>query len=156
VKLPTTNLQFIRRSRPKIEAGDIFVMHPPDGEFLFGRVIRTDALGPMKALLIYIYADRATKKDPPVALSPSRLLIPPTFTNRRGWTHGVFQTVEKRPLGPDDVLDQHCFCVDGRYYDEDWQPRREKSNPCGIGGLRGFERLDDVISDALGISRAPL
>jgi hypothetical protein len=156
VKVPATNLQFIRRSRPQVEPGDIFVMRPPDAQFLFGRVIRTDALGPMKALLIYVYEDRASEKQPPVSLSPSRLLIPPTFTNRRGWTHGVFETVEKRPLESGDVLERHCFYADGRYYDEDWRPLDKKSEPCGIGGLKSFEGLDDSISDALGIARAPL
>ena len=131
-------------------------MHPPDGLFLFGRVIRTDAMGPMKALLIYIYEDRAPTKDPPASPSPSRLLIPPTFTNRRGWTHGVFETVEKRPLDSGDVLSQHCFYAAGRYYDDDWQPLTQKSEPCGVGGLQSFEGLDDSVSDALGIARAPI
>lgn len=131
-------------------------MQPPDEEFLFGRVIRTDAMGPMKALLIYIYEERAATKDPPASLSPVRLLIPPTFTNRRGWTHGVFETVEKRPLEPGDVLAKHCFYADGRYYDEDWHPLKQKSEPCGVGGLRSFKGLDDTISDALGIARAPI
>jgi Immunity protein 26 len=130
-------------------------MHPPDGQFLFGRVIRTDALGPMHALLIYVYRDRALEKDPPDSLSPSRLLIPPTFTNRRGWTHGVFETVERRPLEPDDVLPQHCFFADGRYYDEDCRPLETRSEPCGVGGLGSYEMLDDQISNALGIPRAP-
>lgn len=152
---PATNLQFLRRSRPKPAAGDIFAVQPPDGPYLFGRVIRTDVLGPMKALLIYIYSVRSDVKEAPAHLSPEDLLIPPVLMNRRGWTHGVFETIESRPLEADEVLTQHCFQVDGRYYDENHHPLPERVEPCGTGGLGSFEMLDDRISDALGIPRAP-
>jgi hypothetical protein len=60
-----TNLGVLKRSRKKPEVGDISVMLSPDGKYLFRRVIRTDALGPMKALLIYIYANRSESKEVP-------------------------------------------------------------------------------------------
>jgi len=150
-----TNLGVLKRSRKKPEVGDLFVMLPPDGKYLFGRVIRTDALGPMKALLIYIYANRSESKEVPEDLSPRSLLIPPTCTNALGWTHGRFETIENRPLGPGDVLERHCFYAAGRYYDEDARPLSKKSEPCGIGGVTSYRMLDDVISDALGIPRVP-
>ncbi|MDP8907567.1 MAG: immunity 26/phosphotriesterase HocA family protein [Chloroflexota bacterium] len=150
-----TNLQILRRSRNKPEVGDIFAMLPPDGKYLFGRVIRTDALGPMKALLIYIYANRSESKKAPAELSPQSLLIAPTFTNALGWTHGRFETIENRPLGPGEVLERHCFYAAGRYYDEDAQPLSERTEPCGVGGVTSYRMLDDQISDALGIPRVP-
>lgn len=150
-----TNLEVLKRSRKKPEVGDVFAMLPPDGKYLFGRVIRTDAMGPMKALLIYIYADRSEEKEAPEELTPDALLIPPTFTNALGWTHGRFETIESRPLGPGEVLERHCFCADGRYYNEDWEMVPERTEPCGFGGLVSFRMLDDKISDALGIPRVP-
>ncbi len=62
---PPTNLQVLKRSRRKPEVGDVFAMLPPDDKYLFGRVIRTDALGRMKALLVYIYANRSESKEAP-------------------------------------------------------------------------------------------
>lgn len=145
----------LKRSRNKPEVGDLFAMLPPAGKYLFGRVIRTDAMGPMKALLIYIYADRSEGKKAPENLSPHSLLIPPTFTNALGWTHGRFETIENRPLGPGDVLERHCFYADDRYYNEDWEVVPERTEPCGFGGLVSYRMLDDMISDALGIPRIP-
>lgn len=150
-----TNLEILRRSRRKPRAGDVFAMLPPDGRYLFGRVVRTDAMGPMDALLIYVYAERSDKKEAPETLSPHALLFPPAFTNTLGWTHGRFETIENRPLQPGEVLERHCWCVDGRYFDEDWNMVSSRTEPCGVGGLASYRRLDDKISDALGIPRIP-
>ena len=128
-------------------------MLPPDDRYLFGRVIRTDALGPMEALLVYVYRTRSQIRDVPADLSPKSLLIPPTFTNWLGWVHGRFETIANLPLGPNDLLEQHCFYAAGRYYDEDMRPLPGRIEPCGIGGLTSYRMLDDLISDALGIER---
>lgn len=109
-----TNLEVLKRSRKKPKVGDVFAMRPPGGKYLFGRVIRTDAMGPSR-----------------------------------------FQTIENRPLEEGDVLERHCWYVDGRYFNEDWEMVPERTEPCGIGGLASYRRLDDQISDALGIPRVP-
>lgn len=153
---PSTNLEMLKRSRKKPQVGDVFAMLPPDGKYLFGRVIRTDAMGPMKALLIYIYAYRSEEKKPPQELTPRSLLIPPACTNALGWTHGRFETIENRPLETGDVLERHCFYADDRYYDEDWQVIPERTEPCGFGGLVSYRFLDDEISDALEIPHVPV
>lgn len=150
---PPTNLQVLKRSRREPEVGDVFVALPPDDLYLFGRVIRTDALGPMEALLIYVYDLRSPTKEIPEQLSPERLLTPPAFTNALGWKHGRFETRDNVPLRPDDLLQQHCFYAAGRYYDEDGQTLAEPTEPCGIGGVASYRMLDDRISDALNIAR---
>ncbi len=131
----------------------MFAALPPDGKYLFGRVIRTDALGPMKALLVYFYSVRSSSKEVPDGLSPESLLVPPAFTNALGWTHGRFETITRGPLFPDDVLKRHCFYAAGRYYDDDGYTLSESTEPCGTGGLASYRMLDDRISDALGIAR---
>lgn len=148
-----TNLQVLKRSRRQPEVGDVFVALPPDGLYLFGRVIRTDALGPMEALLIYVYDFRSPAKRVPEQLSPESLLIRPAFTNALAWKHGRFETVENVPLSREDVLEQHCFYAAGRYYDEDGQTLAEPTEPCGVGGVASYRMLDDRISDALNIAR---
>lgn len=59
------------------------------------------------------------------------------------------------PLLPDDVLAQHCFHAAGRYYDDDGNTLDRPTKPCGIGGVTSYRMLDDRISDALNIPRAP-
>jgi hypothetical protein len=60
------NLAVLKKTRRAPDVGDIFVMHPPDGQFLFGRVIDTNAdpLGVGGAVLIYIYRVRSSAKAP--------------------------------------------------------------------------------------------
>ena len=130
-------------------------MLPPDGRFVFGRVIRTNVLPPMAATLIYVYSYRTDAKEPPGELSREALLIPPTLTNALGWFHGVFETIDQRPLTERDVLRQHCFYAAGRYYDEYSNPLQGPHEPCGVGGVTSYRMLDDRISDALGIERVP-
>ena len=148
-----TNLQVLKRSRRALEPGDVFVAKPPDGIYLFGRVIRTDALGPMEALLVYVYDVRSPIKEIPDQLSPDSLLFPPAFTNSLGWRHGRFETIGNVPLGSGDVLKHHCFSAAGRFYDDDGRTLAGQSEPCGPGGVQSYRMLDDRISDALNIPR---
>src|SRR5262245_26268576 len=50
------HLSTLKKSRRRLKAGDVFVMAPSDGKFLFGRVINTNSnpLGVGGAILIYI------------------------------------------------------------------------------------------------------
>jgi hypothetical protein len=109
----------------------------------------------MSGTLLYIYSYRSDCKRAPDVLDPKALLIPPVITNALGWFHGVFETVAHRPVAQDETLPQHCFCADGRYYDEDLNPLPARVEPCGLGGLVSYRMLDDWISDALGVGRAP-
>lgn len=156
-----TNLRSLTPSRKVLKPGDIFVMLPPDDLYLFGRVILADSpnLAPIpKSNLIYIYDRRASDMVPPLeALTPDRLLIPPHFVNRLGWSRGYFETVARVPLTPSDLLPQHCFWSPGRkrYYDESGQQIKARVEPCGAWGLGNYRVIDDLVSDALGIPRVP-
>ncbi len=70
------NLAVLKKTRRAPEVGDIFVMQPPDGQFLFGRVIDVAAeIGPMKdCILIYVYRSRASEKVPVPELLRGQLL----------------------------------------------------------------------------------
>lgn len=157
------NLRVLKRSRTKPVEGDLFVLSPRDGTFLFGRVIRADLpreRAPMPgAYLIYIYRHRSGDMQPDRAeLHPGALLLPPLFTNRMPWTKGYFQTVVNWPLSQSDMLAQHCFlsAIRGRYYDEDFNELRHAAEPCGDWSLRSYRAIDDEVSAALGIPPAPM
>lgn len=157
-----TNLRVLQASRKKVRAGDVFAMQVPDETYLFGRVIGAELEPPRapmpKAYLIYVYQGCSQTIEPDLdALAPDRLLLPPVFINRMPWTKGYFQTVANRDLAGDDLLPQHCFwdALRACYIDERQNVLPREVPPCGDWGLSSYRWLDDQISDALGIPRAP-
>lgn len=151
------NLAVLKKSRTSPSTGDIFVMLPPDGLFLYGRVIATDAkIGPLSdCLLIYVYRQRSKKKEEIPELLRGQRLTPPMMTNKLPWTKGYFEALEHRELGPMDRLPKHCF-VDTRgwYFDEYNNRLSAPVAPVGERGLQSFRTIDDQISKALGIELA--
>ncbi len=99
-------LELIKKSRPKIKTGDIFyykignsfyagiVLHnylkPSLGE---GTMI-TCAFLETKYATVSKISIQQIKDD----LLNKRLLLPPTNTNRRGWTHGYFAIIDNVSL----------------------------------------------------------
>lgn len=160
-KHPPTNICRGAPSRKQLRPGDVFVVQMPDGRHVVGRVIRTDACvhSMQRVILIYLYRGTFESKSPPPPqhLSPSRLLVPPLLINRLPWSRGYFQTVAHWPLKPGGVLAQHCFFDHQlkRHVDEYGNPVLSPTTPCGELGLQSFRTVDDAISDALGIARAP-
>jgi Immunity protein 26 len=154
-----TNLQVLGPSRKKPKAGDVFATQPPDGKYLFGRVIDTEAaIGPMKGcILIYLFQTRSDSKEPPARgeLTPAKLLFPPVMTNQLPWSRGYFETIAHSPLEPGDVLEVHCFRrSNGQYFDEANNELPGPVPPVGDWGLHSYRTIDDQISDALGFPRA--
>lgn len=154
----TMNLAVLKKTRRAPEVGDIFVMQPPDGQFLFGRVIDVAAeIGPIKdCILIYVYRLRASQKVPVPELLRGQLLVPPMMTNKQPWTKGYFEHVENRPLSAMDRLPQHCFKdMRGWYFDERSRRLPGAIEPVGEWGLDSFRTIDDEVSKALGIPLSP-
>jgi hypothetical protein len=152
------NLAVLKKTRRAPKVGDIFVMQPPDGQFLYGRVISvTAAIGPiMNCILIYVYRQRSAEKDVVPVLLRGQLLVPSMMTNRLAWARGYFEPVEHRPLTHMDQLPQHCFHDPDRgYFDEYSNQLPGPVEPVGTWGLHSFRTIDDEISKALGIPLAP-
>jgi hypothetical protein len=160
--LPPVNFGMQRPSRARLQAGDIFTMKVPDGRFLFGRVVRTDAdcFGP-RCILIYVFRYLSEKPVPPARLLVSDLLIPPETINRLGWSRGYLMTVDHRPFEDGERMAVHYFKQrrngEVRYLDEDRQPLGEPPPGTMVGwfGLGNYRILDDAVSGALGIPLAP-
>ncbi len=132
----------------------------PDHSYLFGRVISTDAkIGPMVDLmLLYIFQVRSSSKELPghSDLRPSQLLLPPILTNRKGWTEGLFETIDNVPFDANLVLGQHCFeRWNGDYFDESLTQLKRAVEPVGSYALDSFRTIDDAISIALGFDLVP-
>ncbi len=153
------NLAMLEPSRRVLENGDIFVMQPPDGRYLYGRVVDIDALaesGMSSCVLVYIYSTRSQLKRSIPRPSLKKLLLPPLITNRLPWTRGYFEFLENRKLTPKDVLPQHCFSTpNDEYFDEKNRRLDAPVEPVGQAGLRSLKSIDDEVSLALGIPVAP-
>ncbi|HEU5487105.1 MAG TPA: immunity 26/phosphotriesterase HocA family protein [Microlunatus sp.] len=157
-----TNLQVINRSRTMPREGDVFAMLLPDSRYLFGQVVGADlpvTMAPMEgSYLIYIYREVAETGNPDLdRLTPDTLLLAPSYINRMPWTKGYFRNVAHRPLKPEHLLQQHCFWDPVRNHHHDGHRRTltRPVEPCGRFVLMSYRRLDDLISDALDIARAP-
>ena len=149
------NLRVLEASRHRPSAGDVFVMHPAGMDYLFGRVVSTDAnpLGVGGGILIYVYrATSANKTDVPV-LDRDGLVIPPLITNALPWRRGYFEHVCFRPLTATDVLPEHRFRdpLTGAFRDERGNVAPATPLPCGVWGLHSFRTIDDELSTALGL-----
>lgn len=148
------NLTVLKKTRRPPQTGDIFVMLPSDGQYVFGRVIASDAVvGPMSGcILIYIYRPRSRDKEVLPELRRDQLLVAPIMTNRLPWTRGYFEHVAHRELRAEDRLGQHCFMDSlGRFYDERSQRLDEATPPVGDWGLHSFWTISDEVSEALGL-----
>jgi Immunity protein 26 len=157
---PPVNFERQRPSRTKLSAGDIFTMQVPDGRFLFGRVVRTDAhcFAP-GCILVYVFSYLSDQPTPPARLLVRDLLIPPATINRLGWSRGYFMTVAHRPFEDGERMPAHFFFDSLRraYVDEDKRSvgRPPDGMPVGEAGLGNYRTLDDDVSRALGIPPAP-
>ena len=120
-----------------------------------GEDSRESAPGP-SANLIYVYSWQSDAKTPDYQeLVSDKLLLAPIWTNRLGWTKGVFETIENKPLREHDLLNQHCFRDSFRRIHLDDRGRKLpfRVEPCGEWGLVSYRWIDDHVSDALGIPR---
>lgn len=151
------NLAILKKSRHTPRVGDVFVMQPPDHQFLFGRVVQTDAnpLGVGGAILIYIYQARSSDKAKVPDLRREELLLPPIMTNGMPWVKGYFENIAHAPLSSTDRLPQHCFKDSrGWYFDESGNRLPYAMEPVGQWGLHSYRSIDDEVSNALGIPLA--
>lgn len=163
---PPVNLQVQRPYRARLHPGDIFTMQIPDGHYVFGRVVRTDAacFGP-KCTLVYVFRYLSRDATPPERLLVTDLLIPPATINRLGWSRGYMVTVANRAFGEGERMPVHYFRDSEtpkrfrrrRFLDEDHLPvgRPPRGTLVGGAGLGNYRTLDDAISRALGIPLAP-
>ena len=157
-----TNLRKIKSPRQAPVAGDVFALQLPTGKYLFGRVVLDNPpreCAPMpESYLVYIYAVQSdTMRVEHGRLRKEELLLAPIWTNKLGWTKGYFKVVGNQALDSSITLRHHCFRrYDGVYLDEVGAKLSGGFEPCGQWGLVSYRWIDDHVSDALNIPRAPV
>lgn len=83
--------------RRKVVAGDVFAARPNDGRgYIHGQVLRDDVnLAGAVLLLVVFFDGRSSAPGLPCAeLSHARLIARPFVTNKTGWFHGRFATLQ--------------------------------------------------------------
>jgi hypothetical protein len=156
------NMRILRPSRAALKAGDIFALEPIPGRYLFGRAIAVnlplDQAPVPRSNLIYIYRGMSDTLTPPARLRPDLLLVPPMFVNRQPWLKGFLLTVEHRDVELRDLVRQYCFWDSARrrYVDENGAALpAAPHHDCGEWAMGAYSFIDDRVSTALGIPRAP-
>lgn len=154
MQTPPTHLRVLKKSRRAPERGDVFAFQHESlsDRFFFGRVVATDTnLGGLDGwvILIYLYGASSPEKTVLPELRPSGLLVPPIGTNRLPWSRGFFEVVKSAPIGPEDLLPQHCFRDIRGFVDEYGKPLPGPIEPVGFYGLSGIGSIDLKISEAL-------
>lgn len=129
----------LKKSRKKVDVGDIFVCSIKEGEYIWGRVIRDgiDKIGFGKdQILVYLYNVITNQKENvPESLNKNDLLLPPFLTIKQAWSRGAFETIEKK-MKKEELLIRHCFeYPTGRLVDEYGNELGEKYKPCGSAGF---------------------
>lgn len=152
-----TNIQRQKGTRRKPDVGDVFGIRVPPRGWLFGRVVRTDALRIPDFVLVYIFAVIQAGPTPIPPLNKRKLLLPPMIVNPHAWTGGYFVTLLESELRPGDAYERHCFESHlGGYIDEFWNKVEVPFEPCGgDDGLHSVGFVDDRISEALGLPIVP-
>lgn len=155
-----TNMKVLKKTRKKVNLGDIFSFQILEGKFHWGRIVSLTANvgGFDDCVLIYIYA--TTTKDGqtvPSSLNVDDLLLAPIATNELPWKKGYFQLVDNQELTNTDLLAVHCFydVLFKKHFDDAGNQLDKPYEPCGISGLDSYLTIDDKISEALGLELAP-
>lgn len=106
MQVMTNTFELIKKSKPKIAVGDVFC-YKIDNSFYAGIVLHTQLDPTIRAGVMLTCAFLETKYDTlnDISIQKTRedlvekkLLLPPTNTNKRGWTHGYFAMLDNLSL----------------------------------------------------------
>jgi hypothetical protein len=146
------NIQVQRKSHRSPASGDIFQIQSSTGHVIRCQVLATDQLG-MGAIAIEL----------DLVYSSNGHQVPILFTNTKGWRDGYFLTLRQEHVSMNKIKGAR-FCDELRHMTVDMSGRPIgmvghlllRNRQVGPWGLVSIAYIDDIISDALGIPRAPL
>ncbi|MDD2717660.1 MAG: Imm26 family immunity protein [Candidatus Wallbacteria bacterium] len=141
----------------KIRTGDIFyfqLKQKPD-LYWFGRVVNNNAkiMNYSGITMVYIYSQPSRSADKLPELKPDKLLIPPQFINRIGWSKGYFVTILNKPIESNDLLPVNCFfnSITKKNFDDNGKEVNDPKPPFGFQSIGNYRTIEDDVCEALGI-----
>jgi hypothetical protein len=148
-----------KRQRRKPQVGDVVRIAIGPRQWLFGRVVSTNAYASAfsdfwsDGILLYIFKHVSSDGIPPRPLLASDLLVPPIISTHEPWKSRRCEFVENRPFEPGEVLAQHCFespiWTPPRYFDDKGRRLEARSEPCGMHGATTLLGVEEAIREGL-------
>ncbi|QIW16285.1 hypothetical protein A4G20_08035 [Pasteurellaceae bacterium RH1A] len=122
--MTANKLEFIRKTRPKLKAGNVFY-YRINNKVYFGLVFITkaeyDYVGIAFIVVLPNYAAQQPSDFSPETLietiQKGDLLAPPTNINQRAWTMGYFNVIDHIDLSSIPILDTYRMNHSGFLYD---------------------------------------
>lgn len=150
------NMRFLKKSRRRLQPGDVFCYSILPERYHYGRVICTDAMlgkSTRNLLLLYFYRATSSVLTEVPELNRDDLLIPPVLAVDRAWWDGYFMHVDHRDIKSEDRLAVNCFYWEfwNKYMDEYGHQLNARYEPCGFYGITGYGVIDRSICMALGL-----
>lgn len=156
------DLQFIKKSRPKLKSGDIFY-YRINNKYYFGLVLLTqldkrldDNIAIIVALPHYC-TDEITEfsiNDFVYKLENLDLMAPPITINKKAWWKGFFVKFTSIDYINDTITKNLRFVYAGKVYNSQFEPCNDVPIPKLLGnvGLYGYEGIEYLIQVGLGLS----
>lgn len=96
----TDELLVIKRKRPNLQKGDVFVIQPKKDTFFYGLILNTYSVPILKNGIVICIFKTITHELNMDNFKPdfNNLLLPPQILGRQAWTSGYFYNVGKIDL----------------------------------------------------------
>lgn len=150
-----TELIKIKVSRKTPCAGDIFVIQPKEGIYVFGKVIDVKISSKNPFLngwnLIYIFNKFSKQMILPDFLDPKQFLIPPMMVNNQGWLKGYFLTIGNSNVTEEERTIDLGFWDDIKKYYVDINGNMLSRTPgvCSFYGLGSYGAVGRSVQKVL-------
>ena len=152
------DLVFMKKSRKKLNDGDVFVMQVYEGHYMFGKVIRAELKSPYGGfsglVVVHIYRGLTLKPEKKRVLKEKDRILPPKIINRLGWSGGYYLTVDNQEVTDEDVPPGNYgflkeFMVKNPYLDLDGNVFYEKPLIVGNYSLGNYLTIEESLKELL-------
>ena len=142
-------LKVIKKTRPNIETGDVFLLSPREGVYFYGKVLKSkiktinnDTFVEGKQTILIFKCKTQTPTMDNFYPYYSDLLIEPSIVDKSYWTKGYFYTIGNVPLSDMELNLDYGFYKsgipgirDGWFCTEEGEKLKEEPKLMGIYGV---------------------
>lgn len=151
-------LVVMEATRKKPKTGDVFVIQPIQGRFLYGHVIKTNIENDDPMIkgwsLIFIYGKVTSDPVLPESFRSNEFILPPMIVNNQGWLKGYFKTIGNIPVSNNELEKSYGFwdILTKGYVNEEGVPLINVPEIYGDYGLSSYGAVSYGIDKLLTIN----